>query len=120
MIAKIVCLQGVLIGLLCSNLALADSALSHDPFSRPSLVAAVQGNAVGATAVEEMPGNPKLTAVMLAGKHSLATVDGVVMKLGDERDGYLLVKVRDHKAIFRQGKKRVVLKMETPSIKLSQ
>lgn len=96
--------------------AFADDALKHDPFTRPLITAAkpenVAGTASTANIVEESPWNPTLTAVMVAGKNSLITLDGVIMKLDEEIEGYRLVQVKDHEAVFKKGKKRIVLTMQ--------
>ena len=49
---------------------------------------------------------------MVAGKNSLITLDGVIMKLDEEIEGYRLVQVKDHEAVFKKGKKRIVLTMQ--------
>ncbi|MDO9393102.1 MAG: hypothetical protein Q7T42_03895 [Methylotenera sp.] len=95
--------------------AFAGETLKNDPFARPLLSATLPNNAEN-TAVnieEEMPWHPTLSAVMLAGRHSMVTLDGAILKIGEEKDGYRLVQVKDHEAVFKKGKKRIVLKMET-------
>ena len=90
--------------------AMAEGQLLHDPFSRPLISNLPTNNAeTTSDATNETLWSPQLTAVMVAGKHSLATVDGVTLKLGEEKDGYKLIQVKDHEAIFKKGKKRVVL-----------
>lgn len=94
--------------------AFAEDALKHDPFARPLLTAAFPVNTESAdtNAEVETPWNPTLTAVMVAGKHSLVNIDGVIIKLGEEKDGYRLIQVKDHEAVFKKGNKRIVLDME--------
>lgn len=119
----------------CLNLALligfcafahAEHALKHDPFARPLLIEtkpeSVAGAATAASVEEDIPWQPTLSAVLVAGQQSLATVDGVILKLGDEKDGYRLVQVKNFQAIFKKGKKRVVLTIEigTPRSMLKQ
>ncbi|MDI1298372.1 hypothetical protein [Methylotenera sp.] len=98
--------------------AFADEALKHDPFSRPLLTATTVANTEsGAKIEEETPWSPILTAVMLAGKNSLITIDGVIMKLGEVKDGYRLIQVKDHEAIFKKGKKRIVLEIKMGAVR---
>lgn len=95
--------------------ALAADGLSHDPFVRPPLAAPgspVQNQAGGKPLAEpEAPWNPKLTAVMVAGKDSLVDIDGRIINIGDEIDGYHLIGVREGEAVFRKKNRRVVLKV---------
>lgn len=106
------------------SLANADT-LKHDPFARPLLAAISTSSTQGAnspttatTLTEEASWEPKLTAVMVAGKNSLVNVDATILRIGEELDGYRLVQVRDSEAVFIKGKKRIVLRMEIPTKKL--
>ena len=94
--------------------AFAGDSLKHDPFARPLLSVPLSS---GIAAEEEMPWNPQLTAVMAAGKNSLVNLDGVILKIGEEQDGYRLVEVRDREAVFRKGNKRIVLNMEMSALR---
>lgn len=93
--------------------------LRHDPFARPLLSAAVPKSvmAQGKAAVDTPPWNPSLIAVMVAGDHSLANLEGTIVAIGQETDGYRLVQVRDREATFTRGKQRIVLKMEASTLR---
>jgi len=93
--------------------------LRHDPFARPLLTATVPKSvtAQGTVAVDIPPWNPNLIAVMVAGDHSLVNLEGTIVAIGQELDGYRLVQVRDREAIFTRGKQRVVLKMEASMLR---
>lgn len=85
--------------------------IRHDPFRRP---------AGGANTAE--PGQPAapavwqptLRGVLLAGKTSLANVDGQMVALGETLDGHRLVSVSDHQAVFEKDGRRMVLDMRRP------
>jgi len=94
-----------------------ETTLKHDPFARPLLTTAAASSESGAKVEEETPWNPTLTAVMVAGKNSLITIDGMIMKLGEVKDGYRLVQVKDHEAVFKKDKKRVVLEIKVVAIR---
>ena len=102
------------------SMAYAD-VLKHDPFARPLLTQptvnstlATSNNTSGETAIEiEVQWNPKLSAVMVAGKNSLVNIDGKIIRMGEETDGYRLVKVKDSEATFSRGSKRIILHIET-------
>lgn len=89
-----------------------DHSLRHDPFARPALAALAGGNARSPVAeATPPPWSPCLTAVMIAGRDSLVTVDGVIVRLGEEIDGHKLTEVRDREAVFQKGSKRIVLEI---------
>ena len=79
--------------------------LRHDPFVRPGSAAAVPTTTAGTDAAWR----PQLRAVVVAGPKSSALVDGQVLELGDELDGYRLIQVLPDKAIFRKKGRRVEL-----------
>jgi hypothetical protein len=85
--------------------------LQHDPFARPALSGLQQarpqeprGNGK-ATAAAPAP-KLKLLAVMAAGPDSIANVGGVMVRIGDEVNGYRLVEVHERNAVFEKNKTR--------------
>ena len=103
---------------LCSQ-ASADVLLKHDPFARPLLPASLPNNpaSINAVAEEEDPWNPQLIAVMVSGKNSLVNLDGVILRVGEEKDGYRFMQASDHEAVFKKGNKRIVLNMEMSTLR---
>ncbi|MBK7616680.1 MAG: hypothetical protein IPJ08_20325 [Burkholderiales bacterium] len=81
--------------------------LRHDPFLRPGSAAAAPALAAGADT--DAAWRPQLRAVVVAGPKSSALVDGQVLELGDELDGYRLIQVLPDKAILRKKGRRVEL-----------
>ena len=83
-------------------------ALQHDPFVRPS-VGLVPDNAPSAASagrVKAAPeGKPKLNlqAVLVAGSHSIANVDGVMVRVGESINGYRLLQVEHRSAVFEKN-----------------
>jgi hypothetical protein len=103
-------LAAVLAGLAQSSFSQAEK-LQHDPFARPGLSglqharqAEPRGNGK-ATAAGPRP-KLKLLAVMVAGPNSMANVDGVMVRIGDEVNGYRLVDVSERNAVFEKNKTR--------------
>ena len=92
----------------------ADYALRHNPFSRPELgeVAAGGGAEPAGTA-----GEPELRATLVAGRGSLANVGGELLAVGDEIDGYRLVRVGEGFAEFERGKERTTIYIKAPTPK---
>ena len=84
--------------------------LHHDPFARPVLK--MLGTQSSGSRSANGQWSPQLIAVMVAGKQSLVNLDGTLLKIGDVYQGHRLVKVKDQQAIFRKGRRYIVLKME--------
>lgn len=103
-----------LLSLFCVAHAAGLPALQHDPFARPSLVA-IAAPAPGVSAPAEPPWQPVLSAVLVAGNKSLANVDGFVVQVGQEINGYRLVEVSETGAVLVNKKQRLTLKMMTPT-----
>ena len=98
----------------------AESMLRHDPFVRPQLSASANHRPGDPVLPMEAVGgewSPQLSSAMMAGKDSMVTVDGVILRLGEEINGYRLLRVRDHEAVFQKGGKKIVLKMGTTVLK---
>jgi hypothetical protein len=100
--------------------AQADS-LKHDPFARPASVArparttgatgqAVTGQAVTVQATAAAPvWKPELRAIMVAGPNSIVNVEGTLVSLGEQMQGYRLAEVHEESAVFVNGSTRVRL-----------
>jgi hypothetical protein len=101
--------------ILCAPVC-AMEPLRHDVFARPTLAAlAVQSPDASPSANAPGNWNPRLTAVMVAGKASLATIDGRILAIGESTEGYRLVSVRDSEAILVKADQRIVLTMAAPA-----
>lgn len=106
--------------LVCALPVCAQGALRHDPFVRPQLSASVNHRPGDPVLPMDAAGgewSPQLSSAMMAGKDSMVTVDGVIVRLGEEINGYRLLSVRDHEAVFQKGRKKIVLKMGTTVLK---
>ena len=105
-------------GLLClPGLAQAQAdGLKHDPFARPVLAprpasaAPVPANTVKAP-VPEPVWKPELRAIMVAGPKSIVNVEGALVRIGEQINGYRLVEVHEETAVFVNNKKRVTLSL---------
>lgn len=90
--------------------------LKHDPFARPVLaprpasMASVPGNSVKAP-VPDPVWRPELRAIMMAGPKSIVNVAGVLVRIGEQINGYRLVEVHEETAVFVNNKKRVTLSL---------
>jgi hypothetical protein len=58
------------------------------------------------------PWAPVLRATLVAGKHSLVNLGGVMLATGDEAGGFRLVEVREFEAVFEKDGSLVVLPLE--------
>lgn len=79
-----------------------------DPFLRPNLAPEAAAEAVPAPAPAW---RPALRAIVSAGERSMVKIGAVVVELGEELDGYRLVRVDEDKAVFARGRQRVALTM---------
>lgn len=94
-------------------------ALKHDPFARPAFLKATpltaaqaRDNAgVGKGALPEAAWQPELAAVMVAGPKSAVSIDGKIVRLGEEINGHRLVEVHEQTAVFVKDRKRVTLSL---------
>ncbi len=89
----------------------ARSVLHRNPFERPKLQ-----QPAGRAASPEITGAAapawELRGTLVAGRDSLADVDGVIIRVGDDVDGYRLVSVREGIAVFFGNGGRLVLTVE--------
>lgn len=83
-----------------------DTGLRHDPFVRPDLAAAPASGAQ-ASEIAARAWKPQLRAVVVAGKGSMVNVDGTIVLLGGEVDGFRLVGVEERKAVFTKDGARI-------------
>jgi hypothetical protein len=97
--------------------AAAGLALRHDPF-RPAAVR-VQPPPPAAVPAAESPvamgaavWHAQLRAVLVDGARSLANVDGVMVPLGGEVDGFRLVGVDEGRAVFVRDGRRFELTLD--------
>ena len=84
--------------------------LRHDPFARPVL-----GEAPAPRVQRAPEPKPKLNlqAVIVAGPHSIANVDGVLVRVGESVKGYRLLEVHDRSAVFERNNARLTLGVGT-------
>lgn len=85
--------------------------IRHDPFRRPTGSASAGGPGQPAPPAAWQP---TLRGVLLAGKASLANVDGQMVAIGETLEGHRLVSVSDHQAVFEKDGRRMLLDMRRP------
>lgn len=125
-IASAVPVRSVLSAALCffvavSTASAAADALRHDPFARraartPAATASAPAARTGESAPPTEappPWQPQLRGIMLAGRASVANVDGTVIGLGESIDGWRLIGLEDGHATFVRGRQKTVLSMHT-------
>lgn len=90
----------------------AASILHHDPFKQPKLLEEPEKPdepEVSAVIKVPPPWTRELRATMVAGQASMANVDGVLVTLGEQLDGFTLVEVHERSAVFEKETVRRVL-----------
>ncbi|MGD2062847.1 MAG: hypothetical protein PVF51_04615 [Nitrospirota bacterium] len=84
--------------------------LSHNPFSRPELSLLPSGRGSGAD--EGRPGETlELRATLVAPEHAMADVNGLILTIGDEVEGFRLVDVGERRAVLERDGERVVVSL---------
>ncbi len=88
-----------------------EEKLQHDPFARPALTGLQRASqpGPGGDSKPTAAGSTrklKLQAVMVAGPNSIANVDGMMVRIGDQIYGYRLVEVHERKVVFEKNKTR--------------
>lgn len=100
----------IVLAQLCAPAHAQAQSLRHDVFARPVLDTMQPASGGGAGQAAPKPAwNPVLRAVIVAGRDSLANVDGSIVRIGAQIDGYRLVQVREHEAVFLKDKQRYTL-----------
>ncbi len=105
------------IGLLvASGMSVAGESapILHDPFEQPRLLesAPTPSTPVPADVPEvSIAWSRKLRATAVAGPHSLVNVDGIILTLGEQLDGFTLVEVKERAARFEKGEAHRTLTM---------
>jgi hypothetical protein len=88
------------------------ASLQHDLFARPPLeqLKQEQPQTVKTVAAAPVPEwKPELKAIITGGGTALVNVEGRIVQMGGEIDGYRLVEVRERRAIFVRDKVRYTL-----------
>lgn len=85
--------------------------LRHDPFARPQITSPQAQDARPASSAEaaEPAWRPQLRAVVAAGPDSMVNVEGTVVALGGQIDGFRLVAVEERRVVFSKDGVRVEL-----------
>ena len=107
------CAAVVLAQLCCLACAQAGE-LRHDVFARPALAPVAPAPPERVRSDEGPTGhkpawNPTVRALIAAGRDSLANVEGTILRIGWEIDGYRLVEVREREVVFVKGRQRYTL-----------
>jgi len=93
------------------SVAGSDVNLVFDPFKKPTF--AIQRDRDSTSLTPRISTwNPKLRATMVAGKNSMANVDGAIIKVGEKIQGYTLLEVRMRTAIFTRDGNSIELMLD--------
>lgn len=87
--------------------------LLHDPFRKPQhLLVTTQNPATSPKQENLFLTASKLTATLRAGRNSMVIVDGKTLKLGDSIEGYQLIEIKEHSAIFTKNSQLHTLEID--------
>lgn len=84
-----------------------ESELRRNPFVHPKFETEAFVAAPGETPAPAEP--MRVSAILLADEQSLVSINGVVLGIGEEHDGYVLREVHDDSAVFAYRGRAVTL-----------
>jgi len=92
--------------------------LRYDPFETPALLdqPAPQPSSVQPVKKILEPWERELRATSISAARSMINVDGVILVVGEELDGFRLVEVREGAAVFERDGTRRTLTMDETSL----
>ena len=94
----------------CGIAPVQAQGVQHDLFARPATAQPARPGQGPGVAQKAAPiWKPEVKAVLVAGSDSFANVDGIVVRVGGEIDGYRLVEVRQQEVVFMKDKQRYTL-----------
>jgi hypothetical protein len=82
--------------------------LVHNPFSRPELPSL---SGAGSADEARREGKLELRATLIASDHPMADVNGVILAVGDEVEGFRLVEVDERRAVLERDGTKVVVSL---------
>ena len=82
-----------------------------DPFKKPDQL--MKASTKAPTPKSLFKTKLQLFATLRAGKNSMVNVQGRIVRLGEEIEGYKLLEVNDHSAVFAKSEHRVHLSLDT-------
>ncbi len=101
------------VGSTLAAVALQHRAIKHNPFERPTLTQRKAPLAIEEPVVVEQT-LLKLRAVLYSPESPMVNIDGNILQLGDEIDGFFLQEVSEDAAILSRGDVRIMLSMSQP------
>lgn len=83
----------------------------HDPFKKPDRLMKSTPKAQNSQNLFQT--KLQLFATLRAGKNSMVNIQGRIVQLGEEIEGYKLVEVNDRSAVFANSEQQVHLSLDT-------
>ncbi len=81
-----------------------------DPFAKPERLQKIHANSEDAEKL--FVNKAKLTATLRAGDNSMISIQGKIVLLGEEIEGYKLVEVTDRTAVFVNDEQQILLSLD--------
>ncbi len=87
--------------------------LKHDPFKKPDFLQHVSSKKIEVPQKDILvPLQGELRAIINAGPRSMANIDGIIITMGEELEGYRLVGVHDREAVLEKNGHRQILTID--------
>jgi hypothetical protein len=85
-----------------------------DPFEEPATIDREESSPTGNQVSQFGLWSPELRGTMRSASGAMADIDGQIISVGEEVEGYRLVDVRERSAIFVKYGKEYVITMDEP------
>ena len=86
--------------------------LHSDPFEKPDLLLRQNQELVLETLPEEDSWKPRLRATMRSGNGAMVNIDGDVIAIGEEINGFRLLEVQERSAVFSKNGERIPVSLD--------
>jgi hypothetical protein len=91
------------------------AAEGRNPFTFPVGVlkgTSKQDGAASGQADKDSSPSFKVTTILVSGQTKVAAINGILLRKGEEINGYRVVEIEENRVSLKRGKEKVILKME--------
>jgi hypothetical protein len=107
-------LAGMLLQAICTASVANPVTLKTNPFMRPTLDDSASYN-TNTTANTASAGSMRLRGIMLANNNSLADIDGKIINIGQQVNGYTLIAVKQRHIVLDRNGIQITLSIDSES-----
>lgn len=112
MITKPTFLAGIIAITAWTSCLAENLPIVNNPFNRPALPIETPREERSTSQTSVRPTVPRITAILMSGEQSLVNLDGEIMHIGDEHNGYRLQAVGETTATFTRHGSQLTLSVD--------